>query len=150
MWKQIFKTTLLAGSLDIIAAFVNSYLRNKTSPGIVLQYIASGLFGNDAFAGGYKMMAMGLFFHFVIAFACTAIFFIFFPHIKLLHRSILFNSILIALIAWLVTNLAIMPLSRVSQGNFEISRTLIALAFLVVCIGLPIAIAAKRFFMRKT
>lgn len=52
MWKPIFKTTLLAGSLDITAACVNAYISNKIMPGRVLQYIASGIFGKDAYAGG--------------------------------------------------------------------------------------------------
>ena len=81
MWKQIFKATLWAGSLDILAAFLNSYLRNKTSPGIVLQYIASGVLGEEAFSGGYATMAIGLFFHFMIAFSCTALFFVLFPRL---------------------------------------------------------------------
>lgn len=148
MLKQILKTTLLAGSLDILAAFLNSYLRNKTSPGIVLQYIASGVMGNIAFEGGYASMALGLFFHFMIAFSCTAIFFVLFPTLKFLNRSVLLNSVLIALAGWAVTNLLVMPVSRVSQGAFVLSRALIAIGILIICIGFPIAISAKRYYLR--
>lgn len=148
MWKQIFKATLWAGSLDILAAFLNSYLRNKTSPGIVLQYIASGVLGEEAFSGGYATMAIGLFFHFMIAFSCTALFFVLFPRLKFLHHSILVNAVLIALVAWVVTNLAVMPLSRVEQGAFIFNRVLIAIGILIICIGLPIAVSAKRYFLK--
>ncbi|HRD43169.1 MAG TPA: hypothetical protein PLN30_05430, partial [Ferruginibacter sp.] len=93
-------------------------------------------------------MAVGLFFHFMIAFSCTALFFVLFPRFKFLHQSILVNAVLIALVAWVVTNLVVMPLSRVEQGAFIFSRVLIAIGILIICIGLPIAVSAKRYFLK--
>ena len=44
-----FKATAVAGSLDICAAFIQAYLVKGSTPDIILKYIASGLFGKDAF-----------------------------------------------------------------------------------------------------
>jgi hypothetical protein len=50
---------LIAGTLDILAAFIQSGLRGVT-PMRVLQAIASGLLGADSFQGGFATAALGL------------------------------------------------------------------------------------------
>jgi hypothetical protein len=149
MFKQILKTTLLAGSLDITAAFTQAYLKSHVLPSDVLKYIASGVFGKAAFEGGYGMMALGLLFHFIIAFACTLFFFLLYPKLKFLKYSHVLNSVLIALVAWGVTNLIIMPLSNTPKGTFNLSRAAIAVGILFVCIGLPISIMSKKYYFGK-
>ena len=147
--KAIFKTGLLAGSLDIMAACISAYIVNGVKPDRVLKYIASGVFDEKAFSGKLGMMAWGLFFHFVIAFACTAIFFILYPKLKFLQRGIFLNSILIAVIAWLVTNLVIIPLSHVPTPLFTVAGVVRAIAILVLCIGLPISWMTRRYYVNK-
>lgn len=149
MWKAIFKTTLLAGTLDILAAFISAYLINKATPDRVLNYIASGAFGSKAFAGGYAMIIMGLIFHFIIAFSCVMIFFLLYPKLKFLWRSHILNSVLIAMVAWLVTHLLIMPLSNVPQSSETVGGIIRAVLILVLCVGLPVSWAAKKYYRQK-
>lgn len=146
MMKAIFLTALLAGSLDILAAFLQGYISNGISPGIILQYIASGVMGGAAYTAGGWIMALGLLFHFMIAFACTAVFFWIYPGLSFLKKSIVLNAVLIGLSAWVVTTRLIIPLSRIRQRPFDLSGALIAMAILVVCIGLPVAYFAKRYY----
>lgn len=147
MLRAIFKATLLAGSLDITAACINAYLSRGVSPGYVLQYVASGVFGKEAFNSSYGIMLMGLFFHFIIAFSCAAVFFLLYPKLKFLKYSIVLNSLLIVLVAWAVTTLIIVPLSNVSKGGtFNLARAAISIGILFVCIGLPISILVKRYY----
>ena len=54
--------------LDITYAFVFHYLRSGLTPVRILQSVASGMLGADAFKGGLPTAALGLFFHFLIAF----------------------------------------------------------------------------------
>ncbi|HEY2727215.1 MAG TPA: hypothetical protein VGI61_08585, partial [Parafilimonas sp.] len=68
---------LLAGTLDILAAFADYYIATRRGPEGVLRFIASGVFGKDAFTGASLMIWLGLFFHFVIAFALTIFFSLF-------------------------------------------------------------------------
>lgn len=149
MWKQIFKTTLIAGCLDITAACLQAWLTKGTTPDIILKYIASGIFGKDAFAGGAGFIVIGLLVHFFIAFACTLVYFLLYPKFKILHANILLNSLLIALAAWAVTTRLIVPLSQIKPGPFNLTKALIAIAILYCCIGLPVSYFAKRYYSKK-
>ena len=138
---------LIVGTLDILAAFIQYYINTQKNPLIVLKFIASGVFGNAAFKGGYGMMLMGLLFHFIIAFACAAVFFILYPKLKFLRYSHVLNSLIIALTAWAVTTQIIVPISNVPKaGSFDLTRAAIAIGILFFCIGLPISVLAKKYF----
>lgn len=150
MWKQIFKATAIAGALDITAACIQAYLVKGTAPDIVLKYIASGLFGKDAFTGGFAYALAGLAIHFFIAFACTVTYFSVYPKIKLLHQNILLSSFIVALIAWTITTRIIIPLSRIQAPPFDLTKVSIAIAILFFCIGMPITLFAKYFYSGKT
>ena len=62
---------LLAGTLDITAACINSRLRAGTRAIVVLQSVATGWFGAASYRGGYKTAAIGLASHFLVAFGAT-------------------------------------------------------------------------------
>lgn len=148
MKRTILITTLIAGTLDILAAFIRSYVTDGVPPSTVLKYIASGAFGNSAFAAGAQMIAFGLLVHYFIAFSCTVCFFLIYPRWPLLRRSIVLNGILIALVAWVVTTRLIIPRSKAAQGPFDLLEASIAIAILIVCVGLPNAYFAKRYYDR--
>jgi hypothetical protein len=150
MRKTILITTFIAGTLDILAAFIQSYAANNVLPSTVLKYIASGVFGNNAFAGGAEMIAFGLIVHYFIAFACTYCFFWAYPRWTFLRQSVALNSVLIALIAWAVTTRLIVPFSQARHAPFNIVNALIAIGILIVCVGLPIAYFAKRYYVQKS
>lgn len=149
MIRTIFRITVIAGTLDIMAAFIRSYLMDGVMPSTVLKYIASGFFGTKAFDSRAEMPIVGLTVHYVIAFSCTACFFWLYPQWSLLRKSIFLNSVLIAVIAWLVTNQVIIPLSRAAQGRGDLLDASLAIGILIVCVGLPIAYSAKQYFGRK-
>lgn len=149
MWKQILKTGLLAGTLDIVAACTQAYVMRGTTPDTVLKFIASGVLGSTAMKGGAEVALLGLLFHFVIAFSCTIIFFLVYPKLQVLHKSIALNSLLIAVVAWAVTTLIIIPLSKIHPAPLQLQRAVIAISILYVCIGLPVAAAAKKLYVNK-
>ena len=149
MWKQIGKATAIAGSLDITAASIQAYLSRDVTPDRLLKYIASGLFGADAYSGGIEYMVVGLFVHFLIVFACTVTYFFTYPTIRFLHISIWLSSFLVALVAWIVTTRVIIPVSQIQPAPFNTAKALIALVILYVCIGLPITLIANTYYSRK-
>lgn len=149
MWRVIFKTAFIAGTCDIVAACIQSYVANGTVSSRVLRYVASGVFGSAAFTGGNEMVVWGLFFHFIIAFACTASFFLLYPQIKILWRSWMVNAIAVGVVAWCVTNLIVVPLSNTPKFPFNIEKVPVGLTILIVCIGIPVAYHAKLFFAKK-
>jgi uncharacterized membrane protein YagU involved in acid resistance len=146
MWKHICKAALIAGCLDITAACTQAWLMKSIPPDTVLKYIASGVFGKDAFAGGTGYILFGLLVHFAIAFACALVYFQVYPKLKLLHLSILLSSLLIAVIAWATTTQLIIPLSKIKPAPFDIAKALTAITILFVCIGLPLSYFAKRYY----
>lgn len=143
MRKSILITALIAGTCDIIAACTNAYLSAKVMPAYVLRFVASGAFGKAAFTGGSEMPLMGLLFHFIIALACTATFYWAYPKLAFLKHNVFLNAILIGVVAWIVTTQIIIRMSQITPAPFNFSKALVAMAILVVCIGLPIAFRAK-------
>jgi hypothetical protein len=149
MWKQIGKATAIAGSLDITAASIQAYLSSSVTPDRLLRYIASGLFGADAYSGGVEYMAIGLFVHFLIVFACAVTYFFTYPTIRFLHISSWLSSFLVALAAWIITTRVIIPVSQIKPAPFNATKVLIAVAILYGCIGLPITLIANNYYSKK-
>jgi len=149
MWRQICKAAFIAGCLDITAACTQAWFSKAITPGIVLKYIASGVFGKDAFAGGMGYILFGLLVHFLIAFACTLVYFLVYPKLKLLHVNILLSSLFIAVIAWTTTTQLVVPLSKIKPAPFNLTKALTAIAILYVCIGMPVSYFAKQYFSKK-
>ena len=149
MLKRILIVTLIAGTLDIVAACVSAWLRSHTPPFTVLRFIASGVFGGAAFSDGSGMILAGLLFHFSIVFVIITIFFLANQRIAALQKSVLVNALLVAVIAWAVMTYVVVPLSKIKPSYPQPQQALIAIAILFVCIGLPAAIAAKRFGLGK-
>jgi len=147
--KTILVTGLLAGTLDILAACANAYIRSGTSPIRVLQFVASGLFGTDAFSGGLKMAFWGLLMHFLIALTWTLVFFLAYPKISFLSKHKMFSGILYGIFVWLAMNFVVLPLTAVPKFPFNISQAIVGAVILILMIGLPISFFANRYYSNK-
>ena len=145
----IFITGLIAGTLDITAACIQYYSKTGKGPGNVLRYIASGVFGKDAGTGGNTMAAWGLLFHYLIAFGLTIFFFWLYPRVNWIRKNIIAAGVLYAIFAWAITTRVIIPLSKIHPAPFDLSKVSIAVAILIVCIGLPIALLTANYYSRK-
>lgn len=145
-FQAIFWGGLIAGTLDITAACVFSYLRANVSPVRVFQSVASGLLGAPAYAGGAKTAVLGLLLHFLIATTATALFY--FASRKLIfmiERPITWGLVYGALV-YLFMNFVVLPLSAFPQrGVPTLSSRAINMLIIMFCVGLPIAIVVRRF-----
>lgn len=141
---------LVAGTLDYTAACINS-LVNGRDPALIALYIASSLLGREtAYAGGWGMMAFGIFLHYVIATTWTVLFFLGYPRVPLLRKNAALVGVAYGLFVWAVMNQVLVPLTRIKTGVFALnSVAMIQAGILVICIGLPIALLARRHY-RKT
>lgn len=149
MIKTILITALIAASLDIIAAFVNAFIVGGRDPIFVLQFIASGIWGKQAFSGGLDMAFYGLLFHFVIASAWTVLFFIGYSKFYVFVRSWIVAGLLYGVVVWAVMNLVILPMTNVPKIALDPTRTLIGIAILMFCLGIPISFMAYSYYGRK-
>jgi hypothetical protein len=136
---------LLTGTLDALAALILNY---KTSAAIIFRFIASGLFGKAAFTGGSEMIISGVVFHFLIAYLFTTAYYLIYPFFK----STLKNKYVIALVygifAWLIMNLLVVPVSKIGMHPIKPMNIVTGVLALIICIGLPIALLADRYYSK--
>ena len=139
----------LTGTLDIAAAFLQYYIKTGKGPGNVLRFIASGVFGTKAFAGGMAMAGWGLLFHYIIALLFSIFFFLLYPKIAALQKNWMVTGILYGLVVWALMNLLVVPASSAPPLSFHAGRALLAAGILVLCIGLPSALLANKYYLYK-
>ena len=144
-FQPIFWGGLIAGTLDICAAFLTAWLRAGVGPIGLLQYVASGALGPAAFQGGIKSALIGLALHYLIATIWTVVFY--FASRKwlfLIERPIQFGLIY-GIAVYLFMTFVIVPLSRVTPRPATITGRTIGILTIMFCVGLPIALIVRRF-----
>lgn len=145
--KALIFSALTAGVLDIAYAILFSYFRSGTPPARLLQSVASGALGREAYAGGATTAALGLGFHFLIAFIITAIFFAAAARIPALTSRPLLTGALYGVGVYLVMNFVVIPLSKI--GPRPLPAAVVVVTGVLVhmfLIGVPIASGARRAF----
>lgn len=143
--QPIFWGGLIAGTLDICAAFLYAWLRSNVSPIRVLHAVASGLLGAEAFQGGGKTAVLGLALHFLIATVATAVFYVASQQLMfLIERPVLFG-LLYGVAVYLFMNFVVLPLSNVAQRPSPVSARLVNMLIIMFCVGLPVALIVRRF-----
>jgi hypothetical protein len=137
--------SLIVGTLDISAALLQYFITTGKNPLTVLKFIASGVFGKEAFSGN-RMAAYGLLFHYLIAFLFTILFFTLYPRLKHFLQNNLLIGILYGLVIWIVMDLVVLPFTNAPALPFTITGAIIAASILIVAIGIPLSFIAQRFY----
>ena len=145
---------LVAGALDIIAACLNAYIKNETPPMQVLRGVASGAFDPKTFSSEALLALCGLLIHFFIAISFTFFFFFLAKQIPALVKYPIPTGILYGVFVWGTMRFLILPyLSRLNPkpivGKEAVNNAIIAAAIIVVCVGIPVALFARRYFRGK-
>jgi hypothetical protein len=149
-FRTILGTGLLAGTLDLLAAIVvYSILAGRMIAVQILQGIASGLFGGQAFSGGTAMVVWGVVLHYIIAFSFTIVYFLAFPHVPFLRRHKIVSGLLYGVLVWCIMNLIVLPLSNVEMSAFTVKGVLRGMVILMLMIGLPVSLLTHRYYTGK-
>lgn len=135
---------LACGVLDITAALV-VYGFFGAKPIRLLQGIAGGLLGPRAFDGGLATAWLGLLCHFLIAFSAAAVYFGVSRVAPFLLEHAILSGVLYAVVVYFFMNHIVVPLSAVAKRPFSLKMTIVGLIIHVFCVGLPIALAVRRF-----
>jgi uncharacterized membrane protein YagU involved in acid resistance len=144
-WQAILFGGLLAGILDLTAAFINSGL-NGVSPLRVMQAIASGLLGAESFAGGTATAALGVFLHFVIAFGATIVFYLVSRKLKFLTEQAVASGVIYGILVYLFMSFIVLPLSSFTGKTPSAPLPItIGLIIHILFVGLPIVLTVRRF-----
>lgn len=134
--------TATVGGLDILDAIVFFGFRGA-APIRILQSIASGLLGREAFAGGWGTAALGAFLHFFIAFSIVTTYYLVSRRFPGLARHPFRYGPLYGLAVYLFMNLVVLPLSLARSGMPEWPVLCNGLLIHAFGIGLPSALFAR-------
>jgi hypothetical protein len=139
----------VSGLLDSIAASVVFYLKLGMMPGQVMQFVASAIFGQSAFAGGTTMILLGTLIHFLIAVAISAIYFYCYPKIELLGTYPVLSGFSFGLGVWLFLNLAVIPFTKIPPSPVELGAVIVGIVWHMVLVGLPISLIVRRHYFNN-
>ncbi|QNL52342.1 hypothetical protein H8S90_00960 [Olivibacter sp. SDN3] len=149
MGLKVLYSGLLVGTFDILAALVNYYLSTGKNPLFVFKYIASGLFGTDAFSGGIAIILAGLLLHYIIAMVFAVVFYLLYFNAPILSAYKIVTGIMYGVFVWTIMNLIVVPLSQTPKSAFNGLQALKEMLILIVMIGLPLSFLAHYFFSIK-
>lgn len=129
--------------LDIANAMTFWWFYSDTAPSVVLQSIAAGLLGPDAFAGGMGTAFLGAFLHFFISCGIAAIFYIACLRWPVLYQRPITYGGIYGVIVYLAMTYVVVPLSQATPVPFIPSWFLASVLGHVLLVGLPVALIAR-------
>ena len=147
--KAILIGGLIAGAFDITYACVFFGLRNHVSPIRILQSVARGALGNQAFQGGLKTAALGLLFHFLIALIAATVYFLASRILRFMVTHPIICGILYGACVYFFMYGIVMRVSAIHSKtlpwNYPWAVLIPNLLIHMLGIGLPIALATRRY-----
>ena len=134
----------IAGALDILFAISFAAYRG-TPPTGLLQAVASGVLGKNAYEGGVPVAALGLLFHFAMSYLWAGAFVIASRHVRMLVQRPLLSGILFGVLVFLTMRLVVLPLSAFPhEMSFKTLGSALDLLSHMFLFGVPIAFATRR------
>jgi hypothetical protein len=140
--RAIFLGGIVVGVLDIGEVLIFYGLRG-VSPMRILQSVATGLLGRDAFNGGWQTAALGLVLHFFIATVVVAVYVFASRRWRGLVRAPMITGPLYGVAVWLVMNFIVLPLSAAGPPTFRPVGVINGLLIHILGVGLPSALFAR-------
>jgi len=150
-WKAVLLTTLVAGTLDIIAAHVDQTIRTGAFPVRMFYVIAGGAIGlKTALSGGPLIILLGVFIHYFISFSFALFFFLLHPGVSKVSSNKYLNGLLYAIFVWLTMNFIVLPLTALPSRPFVLNiPQIIGLLILAAVFGTPISIMADKYYKSR-
>lgn len=135
---------LVVGILDGLFALIFYGLILGAKPLRIFQSVASGLLGKASFEGGTKTFLLGILLHFIVALCIAAVYYVASLKLPVLIHHAVMSGLIYGMIAYLVMNYVVIPLSAASSGRFSLRTFLPAFIAHALLVGLPIALLARR------
>ena len=146
--RPILLATLVAGTLDILAAIGLTLYYGRRGVADMLRYVASGPLP-DAPQWGAAGALLGLAVHFAIMAVMVAVFMLAARRLPALWRRPWLWGALYGLVTYVVMNLVVVPL-RWPEAFPPGTRGIVTQLFChVALVGIPIALIAARHFRRR-
>jgi len=144
--RAVIIATVIAGTLDILSAFVYAVMAGGTPLG-VLSGIGSAIVDREAFASPYILPAIGLALHFGIMLVMATVYLLAASRIPLLNRLPVLSGIGYGLALWGVMYWVVLPQRWPTM--FPVDPRLDPKGFAedlfshIMLVGIPIALVAK-------
>ena len=135
--------TLVVGTLDLLDAIVFFGLRNGVPPVRIFQSIAAGIYGRAASQMGWHSAGFGVLLHYFIAFLIVSIFYVVSRGVPALRRHTVAVGLLYGVLAYVVMNYAVLPLSAAGRGPFVLPVFVNGILIHAFGVGLPSAWFAR-------
>lgn len=136
---------LLCGIFDIVYAFLFFGAMSGVRPERLLQGIAFGVLGRSTYAGGLKTAALGLLFHFVIAYGATTVYYFASRKLHFMVRQAVIAGMLYGVAVHLFMQFVVIPLSAIGPRPVNLGFFVINAFEHMFLVGLPISLAVRRF-----
>lgn len=140
--SAILSGGLVAGACDITYACLANNIRFGSPFTRTLQSVASGLLGRDALQGGWKTAALGLSLHFFIALTAATVYYAASRKVPFMLREPWLSGLLYGVLVYFLMSFVVVPLSA---APFRIRFEILGLLVHMFLVGLPIALAARKY-----
>lgn len=127
---------LAVGTLDILKPIVSAALRGVPATR-VLQSVASGALGRSAYQGGLPVAALGLAFHFFIAFTVFAVYYWASRWLPSLARHGYVWGPLYGIAVYFFMQFVVFPLSAIGSVKHALPVLVDGILTHIFCVGLP-------------
>jgi uncharacterized membrane protein YagU involved in acid resistance len=135
----------IAATLDIVYACVSN-AQNARTPEWVLQSVASGWLGMDAFDSGWTGAMIGLASHYAILFVAAALYLLASRRLPLLRAQAVVFGGLFGVAVYLFMNFVVLPLSAFPfHPHYPWLRLLEGFLTHALFVGMPIALSVRRW-----
>jgi hypothetical protein len=142
-FETILYGGLIVAILDGLFAFVFYGLILGVKPLRIFQSVAAGLLGRASYDGGISSFLFGVLLHIVVAIGIAAVYYV--ASLKLpvlIHRAVV-CGLIYGMIAYLVMNYVVIPLSAIGYRPTTLRVFLPAFIAHALLVGLPVALVAR-------
>jgi len=151
-WRTVLGAGAAAATLDLVYACTLVYFLRGMSPQRLLQSIASGIYGQESYSGGWATAAVGFAAHYFILIVAAWWFFLASKRLRVLREQPVACGIAYGVAIYVTMNFVVLPLSNAPFGNkgFDLTISLpriIEFAMHLV-FGLIIALVVRRYWRR--
>ncbi|MBS1512605.1 MAG: hypothetical protein JST86_17295 [Bacteroidetes bacterium] len=140
-FAKIIIAGLIVGTLDITGACIDAWFSAATPvpPQNILYFIAKGLIGDNAAAGGFFIGLLGLCIHYCIAVSFTLFFYIIYRYMKQVLVYPLLMGFCYGIFIWATMRYLVLPFTHIKVAPFDFKKAAKAALILVAAIGVPLS-----------
>ena len=143
--KNLILATIVAGTLDAVAGIVVfDFVQKQMGIIQILQWIASGAFGKEAFEMGLPGALYGVVFHYIIAFFASLAVFTAKSKLSVISDNPVAAGLAYGGWIWVFMNFIVLPNSNAVLAPFSAGIALTGYIWHMVLVGLPITYFANK------